>query len=53
MYTAGKPRVLIIESDPNLIRELAYALEDEGIQVDVRPPQGMPDLSPDSRIMSC
>ncbi len=43
VYTAGKPRVLVIESDPNLIRELAYALEDEGIQVDVRPPQGMPD----------
>lgn len=43
VYTAGKPRVLIIESDPDLIRELAYALEDEGIQVDVRPPQGMPD----------
>jgi Ca-activated chloride channel family protein len=43
VFAAGKPRVLIIESDPNLIRELAYALEDEGIQVDVRPPQGMPD----------
>ncbi|MEQ1827540.1 MAG: chloride channel protein, partial [Pirellula sp.] len=43
VYAAGKPRVLIIESDPNLIRELAYALEDEGIQVDIRPPQGMPD----------
>ena len=43
VYTTGKPRVLIIESDPDLIRELAYALEDEGIQVDVRPPQGMPD----------
>ncbi len=43
VYTAGKPRILIIESDPNLIRELAYALEDEGIQVDIRPPQGMPD----------
>jgi Ca-activated chloride channel family protein len=43
VYATGKPRVLIIESDPNLIRELAYALEDEGIQVDVRPPQGMPD----------
>ena len=43
VYTAGKPRVLVIESDPNLIREFAYALEDEGIQVDVRPPQGMPD----------
>ena len=43
VYAAGKPRVLIIESDPNLIRDLAYALEDEGIQVDVRPPQGMPE----------
>ncbi len=47
VYTAGKPRVLIIESDPNLIRELAYALEDEGIQVDVRPPQGMPETLAD------
>ncbi len=43
VFAAGKPRVLIIESDPSLIRELAYALEDEGVQVDVRPPQGMPD----------
>jgi Ca-activated chloride channel family protein len=43
VYAAGKPRILIIESDPDLIRELAYALEDEGIQVDIRPPQGMPD----------
>lgn len=43
VFASGKPRVLIIESDPNLIRELAYALEDEGIQVDTRPPQGMPD----------
>ncbi len=43
VFTAGKPRVLIIESDPNLIRDLAYALEQEDIQVDVRPPQGMPE----------
>lgn len=43
VFAAGKPRVLIIESDPTLIRELAYALEDEGVQTDVRPPQGMPD----------
>ncbi len=47
VYAAGKPRVLIIESDPNLIRELAYALEDEGIQVDIRPPQGMPETLAD------
>ncbi len=43
VFAAGKPRVLIIESDPSLIRELAYALEDEGVQADVRPPQGMPE----------
>ncbi len=43
VYTSGKPRVLIIESDVSLIQELRYALEDEGILVDVRPPEGMPD----------
>ena len=43
VFTAGKPRVLIVESDPNLIRDLAYALEQEEIQVDIRPPQGMPE----------
>ena len=47
VYASGKPRVLIIESDPSLIRELAYALEDEGIQVDVRPPQGLPETLAD------
>jgi uncharacterized membrane protein len=43
VFTAGKPRVLIVESDPRLIRELTFALEREDIQVDVRPPTGMPD----------
>lgn len=47
VFAAGKPRVLIVESDPNLIRDLAYSLEDEGIQTDVRPPQGMPDTLAD------
>ena len=53
VYAAGKPRVLIIESDPNLIRDLAYALEDEGIQVDVRPPQGMPESLADLQNYEC
>ena len=53
VFAAGKPRVLIIESDPNLIRELAYALEDEGIQVDVRPPQGMPETLADLQNYEC
>jgi Ca-activated chloride channel family protein len=42
VFTEGRPRVLIVESDPDLIRELAYALEDEGIEADIRPPQGLP-----------
>ncbi|MCA9057915.1 MAG: VWA domain-containing protein [Planctomycetaceae bacterium] len=53
VYASGKPRVLIIESDPDLIRDLAYALEDEGIQVDVRPPQGMPDSLSDLQNYEC
>lgn len=53
VYASGKPRVLIIESDPNLIRELAYSLEDEGVQVDVRPPQGMPDSLADLQNYEC
>ncbi|MEZ6130015.1 MAG: VWA domain-containing protein [Planctomycetaceae bacterium] len=53
VFASGKPRILIIESDPNLIRELAYALEDEGIQVDVRPPQGMPETLADLQNYEC
>jgi uncharacterized membrane protein len=43
VFTAGKPKVLVVESDPKLAKHLAWALEEEGIQVDIRPPQGMPD----------
>jgi uncharacterized membrane protein len=43
VFTTGKPRLLIVESDPKLIRQLVFALEQEEIQVDVRPPTGMPD----------
>ncbi|MFV0444482.1 MAG: VWA domain-containing protein [Planctomycetaceae bacterium] len=53
VFAAGKPRVLIVESDPNLIRELAYALEDEGIQADIRPPQGMPESLADLQNYEC
>jgi Ca-activated chloride channel homolog len=53
VYSSGKPRVLIIESDPNLIRELAYSLEDEGIQVDIRPAQGMPETLADLQNYEC
>lgn len=43
VYASGKPRILIVESDPQLIREFVTALEQEEIQVDVRPSTGMPD----------
>ncbi|MHC4876992.1 MAG: FixH family protein [Planctomycetota bacterium] len=46
VYAAGKPRVLLIESVPQLAQNLEWALEEEGILVDTRPPQGVPeDLS--------
>ncbi|HEV7280779.1 MAG TPA: FixH family protein [Pirellulaceae bacterium] len=47
VYASGKPRVLIVERDPDLIRELAFALEQEGIAADVRPPSGMPETLSD------
>jgi uncharacterized membrane protein len=43
VFAAGKPRVLLIESVPELARNLEWALDEEGILVDTRPPQGMPD----------
>jgi len=43
VFTAGKPRVLLVDSDPKLLQQLVWALEQEEIDVDVRPPQGMPD----------
>lgn len=43
VFASGKPRVLVIESDPKEAKDLTWALEEQEIQVDVRPPQGMPD----------
>ncbi|MBX6312117.1 MAG: VWA domain-containing protein [Isosphaeraceae bacterium] len=40
--TSGKPRLLMIEDDPKTAKDLAWALEEQEMQVDVRPPQGMP-----------
>jgi Mg-chelatase subunit ChlD len=46
VYSTGKPRVLLIESDVKQAKHLEFALEQEGIRVETRPPQGMPaDLS--------
>lgn len=43
VFTTGKPRVLLIESDPKLAQQLVWALQQEEIEVDVRPVEGMPD----------
>jgi uncharacterized membrane protein len=43
VFTNGKPRVLLVESDPKLAKHLGWALEQEGIVIDTRPAQGMPD----------
>ena len=43
VFTAGKPRVLLIESAPETARHLEWAMGEEGIIVDTRPPQGMPE----------
>ncbi|HVX15283.1 MAG TPA: VWA domain-containing protein [Pirellulales bacterium] len=43
VFTAGKPRVLLVESDPKVAQHFSWAMEQEEIQVDVRPPEGMPD----------
>ncbi len=43
VYASGKPRVLLVDSTPDLARDLAWALEEQELLVDVRPPQGLPE----------
>jgi Mg-chelatase subunit ChlD len=43
VYAAGKPRVLLIASDAKEGRLLRDALEAENIDVETRPPRGMPE----------
>lgn len=43
VFTTGKPRILLIESDPKLAQQLVWALQQEEIEVDVRPVEGMPE----------
>jgi uncharacterized membrane protein len=40
---AGKPRVLLLESDIEQAKHLSWALEEQNMQVDVRPPRGAPE----------
>ena len=47
VFSNGKPRVLLVDTDPKQARHLAFALEQEGIKVDIRPAQGVPDTLSD------
>jgi uncharacterized membrane protein len=47
VFSSGKPRVLVVDTDPKQARHLAFALEQEGIKVDIRPVQGIPDTITD------
>ena len=40
---SGRPRVLLVDSEPERLEELSFALEDEGVLVDVRPLEGIPE----------
>jgi len=42
VFAQGKPRVLLVESQPRTARHLAWALAEQDIDMDVRPPRGMP-----------
>ncbi|MCA9266048.1 MAG: VWA domain-containing protein, partial [Planctomycetales bacterium] len=44
---AGKPRVLLIDSDTKGTDHLRWALEEQDINVDVRPPEGIPSALSD------
>ena len=35
--------MLLVESDPDQAKHLTWALEEQNMQVDVRPPRGVPD----------
>ncbi|MEJ7637678.1 MAG: VWA domain-containing protein, partial [Singulisphaera sp.] len=43
VYTAGKPRVLLVDSEIDQAKHLTWALEEQNMEVDVRPPRGMPE----------
>src|SRR5580692_9955645 len=47
VFSSGKPRILVVDTDPKQARHLAIALEQEGIKVDIRPAQGIPDTISD------
>lgn len=43
VFTVGKPRILLIESLPELAKHIEWAMEEEGIAIETRPATGMPE----------
>lgn len=43
VYANGKPRVLLVDIDPDETDSLRWALDEQAIDVDVRPPAGIPN----------
>ncbi len=43
VFTAGKPRILLIDSQPEQTQGLEWALKEEGLLVEIRPPAGIPE----------
>ncbi|MEQ9411681.1 MAG: VWA domain-containing protein [Fuerstiella sp.] len=42
VFTAGRPRVLMIQNQPEPARSLVWAMQEEGIELEVRPAAGLP-----------
>ena len=42
VFADGRPRVLIIDSEPRTVRDLTSALREQEIAAEVRPPEGVP-----------
>jgi uncharacterized membrane protein len=42
LFAGGKPRVLIIDSEPKTCRDLASALREQDITAEIRPAEGVP-----------
>ncbi len=42
VYAQGRPRVLVIDSDPDETDSLRWALDEQLIDAEVRPPEGLP-----------
>ncbi len=42
IFVGGKPRMLLIESEPNTVRDFAAALRQQEIETEIRPTEGMP-----------